>query len=69
MKLRTFALTALLLTAPALSFAATEKPAAHAEAGIDWYKGDVDAAFSYAKNTTNRYSCIGAQYGAHLAIR
>ncbi|HSY28440.1 MAG TPA: thioredoxin family protein [Burkholderiaceae bacterium] len=49
MKLRTFALSALLLTSPAFTFAATEKPAAHAEAGIDWYKGDVDAAFSYAK--------------------
>jgi len=49
MKLRTFALTALLLSSPAFVFAAKEKPAAHAETGIDWYKGDVDAAFSYAK--------------------
>jgi thioredoxin-related protein len=41
----------LLLSAPslALAFAGTEKPGTHAEAGIDWYKGDVDSAFSYAK--------------------
>ena len=49
MKLPTFALTALLLTSSAFTFASTEKPAAHGEAGIDWYKGDVDAAFNYAK--------------------
>lgn len=49
MKLRTLALSVLLATSPAFTFAAAEKPAAHAETGIDWYKGDVDSAFRYAK--------------------
>ncbi len=49
MNLRTIALFALLLAAPAATFASPEKPGAHAEGGIDWYKGDVDSAFSYAK--------------------
>jgi thioredoxin-related protein len=49
MKLHTLAFAALLAASPVLALAATEKPAAHAEAGIDWYKGDVDSAFRYAK--------------------
>jgi thioredoxin-related protein len=49
MKLPILALTAIFLSAPTFANAQKEKPAAHAEAGIDWYKGDVDAAFSYAK--------------------
>ena len=59
MKIRTIALSALLLAGASATFcasAATSKPAAkpaaaaaHAEDGIDWFKGDVDAAFAYAK--------------------
>jgi thioredoxin-related protein len=53
MKIRNIALAAALLAGPLCSYAATEKPAAkataHAEDGIDWFKGDVDAAFTYAK--------------------
>jgi len=49
MKLRAIALTTLLLAAPLCAFAATEKPATQAQTGIDWYKGNLDAAFSYAQ--------------------
>jgi thioredoxin-related protein len=49
MKLHTLALATLLVASPTFALAATEKPPAHAEAGIDWYKGDVDSAFRYAK--------------------
>ncbi|MBV8665463.1 MAG: thioredoxin fold domain-containing protein [Burkholderiaceae bacterium] len=53
MNIRPLALS-VLLAASALavsvpSHAVTEKPGAQAEAGIAWYKGDVDSAFSYAK--------------------
>jgi thioredoxin-related protein len=47
------ALLASQIAFPQLSQAATAKPAAkadaHAEDGIAWFKGDVDAAFTYAK--------------------
>jgi thioredoxin-related protein len=57
MKIRTFALAALMLgcslaasaTADKAVQKSTEKAATHAEDGIDWFKGDADAAFAYAK--------------------
>ncbi len=56
MKIRTLALAAAFLASPLalppLAQAATAPAAkadAHAEDGIAWFKGDVDAAFAYAK--------------------
>lgn len=62
MKLRHLALATMLLTSPTLfaataataaSAAATKTAAAgaHADAGIAWFKGDVDAAFALAKSS------------------
>ncbi|HEY8023287.1 MAG TPA: thioredoxin family protein, partial [Burkholderiaceae bacterium] len=57
MKFHSIALAVLMLAGSQAAIAATakpadksvEKPAVHAEDGIDWFKGDVDAAFTYAK--------------------
>ncbi|MFC5472955.1 thioredoxin family protein [Paraherbaspirillum soli] len=51
MKIRYLAFAAMMFAAaPALSLAAAEKSAVPAAAaGIDWYEGDVDAAFAFAK--------------------
>ncbi len=51
MKIRHLALASLLLTSPLIpTFAATAPAAtAHADSGIAWFKGDVDAAFAQAK--------------------
>ncbi len=53
MKIRHLAFASMLLCSPFLpSFAATTpSSAAHAESGIAWFKGDVDAAFALAKSS------------------
>ncbi|HYD80412.1 MAG TPA: thioredoxin family protein [Paucimonas sp.] len=49
MTLRTIALAAALFAALPACAASAAASAAHAEHGIQWYKGDVDAAFAHAK--------------------
>jgi thioredoxin-related protein len=49
MKIPTVVLFALLVVVSIPSFAVAEKTAVRVSAGIDWHKGDVDAAFKFAK--------------------
>lgn len=59
MKLHHLALATMLLASPILATAATtaapataaKTDSAHADAGIAWFKGDVDAAFALAKSS------------------